>query len=86
MGESAPFWRFSAASYPDLEETMPIDTRSVAKKETQYGDSSTVVGVILQILLLALSYLSLFVLKASVKQLCICWAFTIVLCQNLAWQ
>lgn len=44
MGESAPFWRFSAASYPDLEESMPIDTRPVAKKETQYGDSSTVVG------------------------------------------
>ncbi|XP_026432589.1 acetolactate synthase small subunit 2, chloroplastic-like [Papaver somniferum] len=26
MGESAPFWRFSAASYPDLEGTMPIDS------------------------------------------------------------
>lgn len=23
MGASAPFWRFSAASYPDLEVTMP---------------------------------------------------------------
>lgn len=23
MGESAPFWRFSAASYPDLEVAMP---------------------------------------------------------------
>lgn len=22
MGEDAPFWRFSAASYPDLEETI----------------------------------------------------------------
>ncbi|RZC76634.1 hypothetical protein C5167_000775 [Papaver somniferum] len=28
MGESAPFWRFSAASYPDLEGTMPIDSIS----------------------------------------------------------
>ncbi|RZC47773.1 hypothetical protein C5167_040711 [Papaver somniferum] len=28
MGESAPFWRFSAASYPDLEGTMPIDSLS----------------------------------------------------------
>ena len=26
MGASAPFWRFSADSYPDLEETMPIRT------------------------------------------------------------
>ncbi|KAL4310792.1 hypothetical protein GQ457_01G035440 [Hibiscus cannabinus] len=24
MGASAPFWRFSAASYPDLEETAPV--------------------------------------------------------------
>ncbi|XP_011084705.1 acetolactate synthase small subunit 1, chloroplastic isoform X2 [Sesamum indicum] len=26
MGETAPFWRFSAASYPDLEGTIPIET------------------------------------------------------------
>ncbi|KAL5726305.1 acetolactate synthase [Ranunculus cassubicifolius] len=26
MGESAPFWRFSAASYPDLETSVPVDT------------------------------------------------------------
>ncbi|XP_059448249.1 acetolactate synthase small subunit 1, chloroplastic-like isoform X1 [Corylus avellana] len=26
MGASAPFWRFSADSYPDLEETIPIHT------------------------------------------------------------
>lgn len=25
MGETAPFWRFSAASYPDLEESRPVD-------------------------------------------------------------
>ncbi|KAL3650087.1 Acetolactate synthase small subunit 2, chloroplastic [Castilleja foliolosa] len=25
MGETAPFWRFSAASYPDLESTVPIE-------------------------------------------------------------
>ncbi|TXG72995.1 hypothetical protein EZV62_001574 [Acer yangbiense] len=25
LGASAPFWRFSAASYPDLRESMPID-------------------------------------------------------------
>ncbi|KAK6911077.1 ACT domain, partial [Dillenia turbinata] len=34
MGESAPFWRFSAASYPDLEGTMPVDTafRTTSKR------------------------------------------------------
>ncbi|KAL6658572.1 hypothetical protein ACP70R_004158 [Stipagrostis hirtigluma subsp. patula] len=26
MGESAPFWRFSAASYPDLEDTVPSNS------------------------------------------------------------
>ncbi|KAK9287951.1 hypothetical protein L1049_016396 [Liquidambar formosana] len=25
MGATAPFWRFSAASYPDLEGTMPVN-------------------------------------------------------------
>ncbi|XP_008243055.1 PREDICTED: acetolactate synthase small subunit 2, chloroplastic isoform X2 [Prunus mume] len=25
LGASAPFWRYSAASYPDLERTVPID-------------------------------------------------------------
>ncbi|GER28291.1 acetolactate synthase small subunit [Striga asiatica] len=28
MGETAPFWRFSAASYPDLEGTLPIESTS----------------------------------------------------------
>lgn len=28
MGETAPFWKFSAASYPDLEETIPVDAIS----------------------------------------------------------
>ncbi|CAA0821234.1 Acetolactate synthase small subunit 1-chloroplastic [Striga hermonthica] len=28
MGETAPFWRFSAASYPDLEGTIPIENTS----------------------------------------------------------
>jgi acetolactate synthase-1/3 small subunit len=27
MGETAPFWRFSAASYPDLEVTIPSTSR-----------------------------------------------------------
>lgn len=25
LGASAPFWRYSAASYPDLERTVPVD-------------------------------------------------------------
>lgn len=25
MGETAPFWRFSAASYPDLEDSRPVE-------------------------------------------------------------
>ncbi|XP_077227692.1 acetolactate synthase small subunit 1, chloroplastic-like [Tasmannia lanceolata] len=25
MGETAPFWRFSASSYPDLETTIPVE-------------------------------------------------------------
>ena len=25
MGETAPFWRFSAASYPDLERAVPVN-------------------------------------------------------------
>ncbi|XP_022864542.1 acetolactate synthase small subunit 1, chloroplastic-like [Olea europaea var. sylvestris] len=28
MGETAPFWKFSAASYPDLEESIPVDAIS----------------------------------------------------------
>ncbi|GAA0146025.1 transferase [Lithospermum erythrorhizon] len=43
MGESAPFWRFSAATYPDLEEeTMPVDTalRTTEKRQNKYSDSS----------------------------------------------
>lgn len=40
MGETAPFWRFSAASYPDLEATIPIDaisdsvSKQVIEKQT----------------------------------------------------
>ncbi|OMO59414.1 Acetolactate synthase, small subunit [Corchorus capsularis] len=31
MGESAPFWRFSAASYPDLQEIVPVSTLAGAR-------------------------------------------------------
>ncbi|KAK2993333.1 hypothetical protein RJ640_028987 [Escallonia rubra] len=44
MGESAPFWRFSAASYPDLEGTLPVDTPIGAAKRTPYGESDISVG------------------------------------------
>ncbi|KAI3470317.1 hypothetical protein Pfo_026980 [Paulownia fortunei] len=44
MGESAPFWRFSAASYPDLEAARPANTVSRTVKETHIGESDTSVG------------------------------------------
>ncbi|XP_054814392.1 acetolactate synthase small subunit 1, chloroplastic-like isoform X2 [Prosopis cineraria] len=44
MGASAPFWRYSAASYPDLEGKMPIDAlvgvknrKPIAKNEISMG-------------------------------------------------
>ncbi|OIT02004.1 PREDICTED: acetolactate synthase small subunit 1, chloroplastic-like [Nicotiana attenuata] len=39
MGESAPFWRFSAASYPDLEGAMSAGTISSTIKRTPNGES-----------------------------------------------
>ncbi|KAL2487611.1 Acetolactate synthase small subunit 2 [Forsythia ovata] len=41
MGESAPFWRFSAASYPDLEGRRPVDTVSRTIKRTPNIESNT---------------------------------------------
>ncbi|KAL6868282.1 hypothetical protein ACP4OV_015127 [Aristida adscensionis] len=44
MGESAPFWRFSAASYPDLEVTVPSNSLpSTGMKATDHisEESST---------------------------------------------
>ncbi|KAF2910345.1 acetolactate synthase small subunit 1, chloroplastic [Oryza sativa Japonica Group] len=46
MGESAPFWRFSAASYPDLEVAMPskshvntaMKTANQNSEESSQGD------------------------------------------------
>ncbi|KAI3816863.1 hypothetical protein L1987_10647 [Smallanthus sonchifolius] len=43
MGEDAPFWRFSAASYPDLEE-MNKRTPLQAKSRTEYQESDKSVG------------------------------------------
>ncbi|KAG8369389.1 hypothetical protein BUALT_Bualt14G0006100 [Buddleja alternifolia] len=44
MGESAPFWRFSAASYPDLEEARPVNTVSRTIKQTSIEKSDTSIG------------------------------------------
>ncbi|XP_047319213.1 acetolactate synthase small subunit 1, chloroplastic-like [Impatiens glandulifera] len=40
MGESAPFWRFSAASYPDLEVTTP-DQNFSGIRNSANGESNT---------------------------------------------
>lgn len=45
MGESAPFWRYSAASYPDLEGAMPVDPFVGKRKTTLKGESDTSVRV-----------------------------------------
>lgn len=51
MGEDAPFWRFSAASYPDLEE-MNKRTPLQAKRRTEYQESDKSVGVSFNLFLL----------------------------------
>ncbi|EYU36664.1 hypothetical protein ABFS82_14G288900 [Erythranthe guttata] len=43
MGESAPFWRFSASSYPDLEAAVPFDSVSRAVT-THAGEFESSVG------------------------------------------
>lgn len=40
LGESAPFWRFSAASYPDLEAAMSADALSGVSKGPSSVESS----------------------------------------------
>ncbi|KAL7145671.1 hypothetical protein ABFS83_07G102200 [Erythranthe nasuta] len=44
MGESAPFWRFSTASYPDLEAARPASTISRRVKKTVTKESDTSAG------------------------------------------
>ncbi|CAM8945867.1 unnamed protein product [Rhodiola kirilowii] len=41
MGESAPFWRFSAASYPDLKETKLVDSIPSSDPEPVNGNLSS---------------------------------------------
>lgn len=45
MGASAPFWRYSAASYPDLEGTKPIDALVGVKNRNLIGENELTVGV-----------------------------------------
>ena len=40
MGETAPFWRFSAASYPDLEGTVPAQP-ILKNRDTLSGGNSS---------------------------------------------
>lgn len=41
MGESAPFWRFSAGSYPDLEGSTAVDALAKVASSSENGASST---------------------------------------------
>lgn len=44
MGQTAPFWRFSAASYPDLEENLPVNSTEESLKRSINGDLRTPTG------------------------------------------
>lgn len=49
MGATAPFWRFSVASYPDLQVKMPSKS-TVTTAKTTNGDSeesSQVINIVL---------------------------------------
>ncbi|TYJ19986.1 hypothetical protein E1A91_A09G229500v1 [Gossypium mustelinum] len=45
MGASAPFWRFSAASYPDLQETVPSNALARATDRSVVSDTDASGGV-----------------------------------------
>ncbi|XP_057784495.1 acetolactate synthase small subunit 1, chloroplastic-like isoform X2 [Salvia miltiorrhiza] len=45
MGETAPFWRFSAASYPDLQGTIPIKEDNASKQVIEKNTNGKVNGV-----------------------------------------
>ncbi|XP_023520675.1 acetolactate synthase small subunit 1, chloroplastic-like [Cucurbita pepo subsp. pepo] len=44
MGETAPFWRFSAASYPDLEDSRPVEGFVGDSIQSVNGNISTSTG------------------------------------------
>lgn len=39
LGASAPFWRFSAASYPDLEAAMPVDALAKSRDKAVFTET-----------------------------------------------
>lgn len=45
MGASAPFWRYSAASYPDLEGAMPVKALVGVENRSVNSESDTSAGV-----------------------------------------
>lgn len=45
MGASAPFWRYSAASYPDLERKVTVDALAGAENSVVNPESDTSSGV-----------------------------------------
>lgn len=45
MGETAPFWNFSAASYPDLERAVPNGAVVPKNNGSLNGNTSTSSGV-----------------------------------------
>lgn len=45
MGATAPFWRFSAASYPDLKEQAPVNVLRGSKTGAIVPPSETTAGV-----------------------------------------
>ena len=44
MGATAPFWRFSAASYPDLKEQAPVSVLRSSKKGAIVPQKETSAG------------------------------------------
>ncbi|XP_022988469.1 acetolactate synthase small subunit 1, chloroplastic-like [Cucurbita maxima] len=44
MGETAPFWRFSAASYPDLKDSRPVDAFVGDASQSLNGNIPTSTG------------------------------------------
>ena len=45
MGASAPFWRFSAASYPVLQETVPVNALAGARDRSVISEADVSGGV-----------------------------------------
>lgn len=82
MGQTAPFWRFSVASYPDLEVKMPSKS-TVSTAKTTNGDSEESSQVrndnsIILIILVACIYL-FFSIATTLSPFILTWF--IVLCE-----